>query len=290
MRLRIPTLLGVLLLVTACGGAPSDGSAGSGGSGGGSGRPGTGGLDLAGRTFLSTGVTVDGKDRPLAAGSTIRLSFEQDRIALQAGCNSMGGPVAIDGGRMTLTDGGLTSTEMGCPQPLMAQDSWLAGLVTAGSDLALDGDRLTLTSGGTRVSLLDERIAVPDAELLETTWLLDSVGRGDTVSSIAAGTTPTLRLSAASGTRAGTVTVQTGCNSGRGPVTVSGTTLLLGAVATTRRACVDPGAAEVEKAFLSLLESGQQVRITLKGDRLTLTRGDLSLVFRAGPTQTLQTP
>ena len=79
---------------------------------------------LDGRTFLSTRVTRDGADRPLVAGSRIRLTFQADgTLGANAGCNSIGGAWKLEGGMLVYSVGSMTA--MACEQPLMDQDTWL---------------------------------------------------------------------------------------------------------------------------------------------------------------------
>ena len=267
MMLRLPVLLGILLVITACGGATRSGGAGADDGDG---------AALSGKTFLSTRVSVDGAERTLAAGSRIRIGFTDDQISLQAGCNSMGGSIRVTAGRMTLAGDGLVMTEMACAEPLMAQDTWLAGLVTAGADLTQQEDRLTLVSGSTTIWLLDERTAIPDAPLWQTTWTLDSVIQDDTASSVPAGVTPTLRFEPGP---PGKVRVQTGCNTGSGPVRAGDRAISFGPVATTRRGCVDPAAAGVERIILQLLSG--ETQFSINGRQLTLSLGPTSLIYRA---------
>lgn len=271
--------IGVLLMVSACGqGSADPGDAAS-----------PGASALTGRAFLSTAVTQDGADRPLVAGSRIRLDFSTEgQVGIQAGCNSMSGRYRLEGDRLTLTDG-LTSTEMGCPQPLMEQDTWISGLLTGGVRLTVDGDRLTVTGGTTTIRLLDERTAVPDVDLWETTWLLDGVEQGDTVSSATVGTTPSIRfVRGTQGSGSGSVQVRTGCNTGSGPVDVTDGAATFGPVALTRRACTDPAATAIENAMVTVLQDGSPARFTIKGDRLRLSRGGITLHLAAGPTGTAQ--
>src|SRR3990172_12003705 len=127
-RASLAFLLTSTLLIGACTGgsrAPPDG---------------TGGPGLDGRTFLSTGI----EGRILVAGSRIRIAFQDLQISASGGCNSMSGPYRIDGDR--LVAGSLATTEMGCDEPLMAQDTWLAALLD-GATIALDGDTLVLAKG-----------------------------------------------------------------------------------------------------------------------------------------------
>jgi heat shock protein HslJ len=122
--------------------------------------PGTAGpptaADLDGRTFLSTGAT----GVTLVAGSTVRLVFTADTIAANAGCNSMSGGYAIDGG--VLEVGMMAMTEMACQEPLMAQDTWLAAFLD-GATAGLAGDTLTLAKGGVTLTLLDRRSPIRTA-------------------------------------------------------------------------------------------------------------------------------
>src|SRR5262245_14958402 len=50
---------------------------------------------LDGRTFLSTTVTEQGKDRALVSGTRVSLTFQEGRVGANAGCNSMSGEFSI---------------------------------------------------------------------------------------------------------------------------------------------------------------------------------------------------
>jgi len=157
----------------------------------------------------------------------------------------------------------------------MAQDTWLADLLTADPAVALDGDELVLTSGGTVITLLDRKVADPDRDLVGTAWTLDGTIAGDAVSSVPAGVTSTLRITAD-----GRLELQTGCNSGGADVTAGTDSLTIGPVLLTQMAC--PGAAgEVEAAVLAVVQQGT-VEYAVDGPALTLTRGDAGLTYRAG--------
>ena len=105
--------------------------------------------DLDGRTFVATGAT----GYEIVADTVIALSFEDERISADPGCNTFTGGVAVtDEGRLELTSP-LTGTMMGCAEPLMAQDQWLADLLEAGPGVSLAGDTLTLTAGDESLEL-----------------------------------------------------------------------------------------------------------------------------------------
>lgn len=256
-RLRLFAVVSSLLLA-ACGSGGTGGDPPAGGS-----EPG----NLAGRVFLSTAI----EGRALVPGSRVRLSFEAGQIGANAGCNSMGGPVAIDRGRLVL--GPLASTEMACDPGLMEQDRWLAGFLD-GATLALDGDTLTLSNGGVVLSLLDREVADPDRPLEGTRWVVDGLVTGEAVSSMPAGVTAALSFAE------GQVLVEAGCNSGGGPVEVSDGTLRIGQLVLTDMAC-GPDAMAVERAVTGVLSG--TVAYAIEASVLTLDAGGIGLVLRAAP-------
>jgi heat shock protein HslJ len=92
-------------------------------------------IELEGRSFQGTPTT----GRELVADSELRVSFEQGRLALNAGCNNMMAPYELKDGRLELT-GPLASTMMGCPEPLQRQDEWLDEFFNSGPEVVALGD------------------------------------------------------------------------------------------------------------------------------------------------------
>ncbi len=236
-------------------------------------------LDLEGRTFVGDDVFVDDQPYPLVKGSQLRLSFGDQNIGAQAGCNSMGGDASWAGGVLAVDGKTLVMTEMGCNEALMQQDTWFADVLTSKPTLSQSGSTLTITTGGTVIMLTDEELAVPDASLTGTLWRLDSIVTGDTVSSVPSGVESTLQLS-----DGGELTADLGCNSGRGRYSARGNTLTVGPIATTRKAC-SPPESEVEAAVLGLLHG--DVSYSIDGNSLNLTArkvvgpGPTRLVYRS---------
>ena len=109
-------------------------------------------LELGGRTFTSTEV----RGHSLVDGTTIRLSFEDDAISAQAGCNTMVGGVSWSDG-VLVTDGQLAMTMMACDDALSAQDQWLSDLLTSEPAIALDGDTLVLGDDTEGITLTEEQ-------------------------------------------------------------------------------------------------------------------------------------
>jgi heat shock protein HslJ len=100
-------------------------------------------------------------------------------------------------------------------------------------------------------------------ELPGTSWTLVDLDGAEPVGE----TTPNITF-----TEDGTVTGTTGCNTFNGQVTIDGSTLSFGPLATTRMACVDPAASTQEQAFLAALEDVTAYTIDDEG-RLVLEGG-----------------
>jgi heat shock protein HslJ len=260
-RARLLALAVVAIVAVACG-------AGSAGSSGDPPVPGVDTGNLAGRTFVST--DIEGRD--LVPGSRVRLSFDVGRIGAQAGCNSMGGSVAIVDGRFVLDD--LATTEMACDPALMDQDAWLAGFLD-GAAVTLVGDTLALANGGVVLTLVDREVADPDRPLVGTRWVVDGLISGEAVSSVPAGVVASLVFSAD-----GRVAVEAGCNSGGAPVEIAAATMTFGPLALTEMACEGP-ASEVERVVTAVLTG--TVAYLVEADVLTLDHGGSGLILRAAP-------
>ncbi len=56
-----------------------------------------------GRTYVSTDVTVKGEPRRLVEGSRLRLTFDETNVGADAGCNSLSGAYWLDGERLVVS-------------------------------------------------------------------------------------------------------------------------------------------------------------------------------------------
>jgi heat shock protein HslJ len=213
----VALLVAALVLGSACGGPGDDPAERSPDT-----RAPVGAAELAGRTFVSTGVTEQGEPRPLVADTRISIEFEGATVRWDAGCNLFGAAYRIDAGRLVFTEG-YGGTAMGClPQPRADQDEWLASLMAAEPGLALGRDTLTVSSDHTVIVLVDEDSATTDAELVGTTWTLDTIVEGDTASSVPTGVSATLVFGAD-----GSVVGTDDCNGYGGRYSVEGDVLVV---------------------------------------------------------------
>jgi heat shock protein HslJ len=230
-------------------------------------------VGLPGRTFLSTGVTVDGAPYALVAGTRIRLIFDNGTLSANAGCNIIGGNLVIDGD--TLRFSGASMTEMGCDPARHAQDDWLATFLSSSPTFVLNGNDLVLTSGTTVVTLLDREIAEPDQSLAGPTWSLASFISDDVVSSVPVGISAAFTFA-----DDGTFTANFGCNSGGGSYAINGDTITFSDVFMTKMAC-GGAAGQVESAVLTVIGAEGPIQFAIDAGSLTFMAGPLGLQFSA---------
>ncbi|WP_024794137.1 META domain-containing protein [Tomitella biformata] len=108
------------------------------------------GASLGGKTFTATEIT----GHTLVEGSELTIAFEDETIAVRAGCNSMHGGYTFD--EATLAAPMLAGTMMACEPELMDQDQWVGAFLAAAPDAELSGKTLTLTSGETAIVLTQD--------------------------------------------------------------------------------------------------------------------------------------
>jgi heat shock protein HslJ len=221
-------------------------------------------LTLAGREFLSNGITDGGAPFALVPGTRVRIGFTDTNVSASAGCNSFGATYRIEGGRMVIDGGAMTM--MGCDDPRNRQDQWLFAFLGSKPGATLTGSDLTLDNGRTIIRLVDRTIAEPDLNLVGPTWTVTSVIDGDAVSSIPAGATATLVFNADA-----SVTVNAGCNRGRGGWAAQGAGITFREVALTKMAC-EGAAGALETAVLAVINAGS-VQASIRSNVLTLQAG-----------------
>jgi putative lipoprotein len=127
---------------------------------------------------------------------------------------------------------------------------------------------LVLLAVATAVSACAITSREATTDLPGTSWALIELDGAEPVADAA----PTLAFA-----EDGTVSGSTGCNTFTGSVTIDGTSLEFGPLATTRMACADPAVSDQEQAFLLAVEGVTSYTIDEDG-RLVL-EGDAPLVF-----------
>ena len=219
--------------------------------------------DLSGRGFVSSDVT----GHELVDGSEITMNFLDDAVSVNAGCNTMNGRFEITDGTFAAEQSAMTM--MACPDPLMAQDTWLSEFLASSPTVALDGSTLTFTGDDATITLEE----IEPAALVGTTWVVTGTVADAAVSTVPLDPTASITIS-----DDGTVAVDTGCNMGSGDVEVGDDTLTFGPIATTLRACADE-VARLEASVLEVLQG--DVDYEISADSLSLRSGEVGLELTA---------
>jgi heat shock protein HslJ len=242
--------------VTACGGTGT----------------GSGGVDLDGTWRLTSGRDADGS-LPDLGDRQVTLVVDGEQAGGVSACNHYGGRVEVDGD--TVSIGELGGTEMGCEPAVMdLEQRYLVALGAVGRGVR-DGDELTLS--GPDVALEYDLVpAEPDADLVGTTWLLESLIDGETASS-------TVRGGRLELTDDGTLNVETGCGEINGSYRLEDEqTVVPLLVATPAPGARCDGQASVQhNHVVGVLSAGFTWQVD--GSRLLVTSPEgLGLEFRAG--------
>lgn len=124
MRKKLPLLIVLMMVLSACA-AQATGLEGT--------------WKLA--EYGPVGATI-----PAMADVDASFTFDGDgMVSGTSGCNSMGGEYEVNGNEITF--GPLTSTLMGCEEPLMTQESFVTQVLSDTAQYEVNGNTLTITNG-----------------------------------------------------------------------------------------------------------------------------------------------
>ena len=146
-----------------------------------------------------------------------------------AGCNDYTGSYTVDGEMLTI--GPLAATKKACGPAESAVETAFLTVMDKVATYSVSGDTLELKTADAKVRL--KFAATEAAGLTKTRWVATGVNNGKgAVSSVVIGTTLTAIF-----TGAGTVAGSGGCNDYSGPYTSDASTIKIGPLAATQKAC-----------------------------------------------------
>jgi heat shock protein HslJ len=229
---------------------------------------------LEGTTWNVEGlISNDAVSTVPAGGRVPSLVLADGSVSVDTGCNRGNGGYEL--GEAEIMFGPLATTRAACTDPAASETERIVlATLTGTATYEIEADVLTLRNGAEGLVLRAETDAGGAADLEGVTWTLDSLVDANTTTAVPElDRTPTLTFDA------GTVAVDTGCNTGSGGYTVSGGEITFEPIAITLIACAEP-VASVEQAVLGVLTG--TVTFSVADGVLTLTSGDQGLMYVAG--------
>ncbi len=217
---------------------------------------------IKGTSWLVTSI----QGTPVLAGAQPIIDFGGDlTVSGTTGCNRFTGGYTTSGSALAV--GQVAMTMMACTGPgVMEQETAFTQALAAASSFRGDTEQIeVLDKSGQVLLVLTPAPPVPETPLLGTTWKLSGIMANEAVSSPVAGYDVTLVLT--DGALAGKA-----CNTFRGQATITGTTIKVGPLMSTKMACANEAATAQETAVLMILEAA--TTLTQEGATLTLTAAD----------------
>lgn len=226
-------------------------------------------FDPEGSWQLTSG-RAGGAEIPIVEDHPITLTIEGSEIGGTSACNTYGGRLTVTDGRLEITDLGMTM--MGCEEPVMAAEGAYASALAGVESIGGEGDELVLR--GPDVELRFAALAPPPtSELIDTTWVLETVFVGDVAASTV-GERATLELRTD-----GSISGSTGCRSFTGTWIEAGEQIAAPTLTMDGSECPADLTSQ-DDHVVSVIGDGFVPSVV--GDLLTLTDpGGVGLVYRA---------
>lgn len=199
---------------------------------------------LAGTQWMVDGMA----GTAVVAGSEPTIAFSEDgRISGSTGCNRFFGGYEQAGDALTFS--GVGMTKMACmADGIMAQEMKFASILSGAASFTIDGlGNLVLTGAdgiGFVARPLKDSAPGDPAVLQGASWMVEDINRGGVIDNS--------RLTLTFGTD-GRVSGSGGCNSFSGTYSADGSSVSLGPLAMTRRACLGKALNAQETRYTSAL-------------------------------------
>jgi heat shock protein HslJ len=218
---------------------------------------GTGGT-IDGTSWALKTYDVSGTATAVPAGTRIDAMFAGGKVSGFSGCNVYNAPVTISGA--TIKVGTAATTMMACDADKTALEQAYLGNLGKAATFTATSDTLTIFDGAGKSILVYSAAA---ANPLEGSWDVTGYNNGkQAVVGPVEGSTLTAIFTADQ------VSGSAGCNTYSGPYTIDGTTLKIGPLASTMKACADQAVNDQEQQFLAALQASTTFDQT--GNILTL--------------------
>ena len=203
-------------------------------------------------------------------GVTVTAKLDAGVISGNSGCNGYRAPYTVDGSKLTISRA-VAGTLMQCPPgPLAVETAYRVRLPQVAS-YAIRGPRLTFSgSDGGALLVYD---AVDGSAALAGEWKATSYYTGQAVQSVASTSTLTAKF------EHGQVSGESGCNSFGGPYELHGSSIELGPLRSTLKACADPVLQDQEQQYQEALHLASTYEVTNATLQLFRADGGIAATF-----------
>ena len=201
---------------------------------------------------------VSGTATAVPAGTRVDAKFAEGKVSGFSGCNVYNAPVTISGA--TIKVGTAATTAMACDADKTALEQAYLGNLAKAATFTATKDALTMFDSAGKSLLVYSAAA---ANPLEGSWDVTGYNNGKqaTVAPVADSKLTAIFT-------ADQVSGSAGCNTYSGGYTIDGTTVKIGPLASTQKACADQAVNDQEQQFLAALQAS--TTYSQSGNTLTL--------------------
>jgi len=212
-------------------------------------------------------VTNDQSPIPVLKQTAITAKFDDSQVSGSSGCNQYFGPYTTKDNSISI--GPIGSTLMACPEPIMDQEQQYLSLLQSSTTYKINNNsRLTMWNKSGALTLIFE--AQQTITLENTPWQAQGINnsQGGVVSNATTSFSTAIFQN-------NTISGNASCNQYQGSYEASNTSISIGPLSTTRKAC-EPELMEQEQQFLTALENSNTYQI--QEDKLNLRQDDSTMV------------
>ena len=254
-RTHLPVVLTILAVVAVACSSGGSGSSSSSGS-----TPPKAATPFEGTQWVlkDAGTLTKG-----AGDVTVSARFQDGTVSGDSGCNTYRTSYTVSGSSVDINDN-IATTQIACPPlPTAVERAYLAAFAQV-TEFAVKGSVLTLSTSDNKVQLVYEASGGESA--IAGKWEVTGFYTGTAITSPVVGSKLTADFAK------GQVSGDGGCNTFSGGYTLNGSSIKIGPLAATQRACLENDISTQEQQYLAALELAATYTVT--GARLDLQRAD----------------